>query len=65
VAYYRFWWEDGRQRKQYVRRADLRETRDACRRHRDALLEERAMLRYAKQVLQYHAARLQEIEQHG
>ena len=30
LAYYRFWREDGRLRKQYVRRAELESVRAAC-----------------------------------
>ena len=35
-AYYRFWTEDGRQRKAYVRCADLKATRGACALWREA-----------------------------
>jgi hypothetical protein len=36
LAFYRFWTEDGRQRKAYVRRADLEATREACARWKEA-----------------------------
>ena len=36
TAFYRYWTEDGRQRKAYVRRADLEETRAACARWKGA-----------------------------
>ena len=35
-AFYRYWTEDGRQRKAYVRRADLEETRAACAKWQEA-----------------------------
>ena len=36
LAYYRFWREDGRLRKAYVRRDDLEQTRIACARWKEA-----------------------------
>jgi hypothetical protein len=35
-AFYRYWTEDGRQRKAYVRRADVEATRAACARWKEA-----------------------------
>jgi hypothetical protein len=65
VAFYRFWWEDGRQRKEYVRRADLRAVRAACRRNRDQVVGDRSLLRNAKRAVQFMIARLQEMAHDG
>jgi hypothetical protein len=43
-AYFRFWTEDGRRRKAYVRRADLEETRAACARLKEADAAKAALL---------------------
>ena len=44
TAFYRFWTEDGRQRKAYVRSADLGATRAACARWKEAEAATRAIL---------------------
>lgn len=36
LAYYRFWREDGKRRKAYVRRGEVEETRAACARWKEA-----------------------------
>ncbi|MET0648522.1 MAG: DUF6788 family protein [Pyrinomonadaceae bacterium] len=43
-AYHRFWTEEGRQRKEYVWRADLEETRAACIRWKEADAAKAALL---------------------
>ena len=43
-AFYRYWTEGGRQRKAYVRRADMGATRAACRRWKEAEAATRAIL---------------------
>lgn len=43
-AFYRFWWEDGRLRKAYVRRADLESVRAGCDRWRECERAKRALL---------------------
>lgn len=44
TTHYRYWTEDGHQRKAYVRRADLEETRRACARWEEADAAKAALL---------------------
>ena len=40
IAYYRFWREGGKLHKQYVRKSDLAETREAGEKHREVKQQE-------------------------
>jgi hypothetical protein len=48
AAFYRYWTEDGRQRKAYVRQTDLEGTRAACARWKEADAAKAALLSSTK-----------------
>lgn len=60
--YYRFWRENGRLRKAYVKPGDLEAVKAACDRRRELDREEREDQRWATEVLREYRDLLREVE---